>query len=114
MNQQNSHVVHFSTATVALALVFALTFGADATSAQRTIKSDGELTKESREQGFQVISAGFDVRTRKLDRDALATIVARFSQLLEDLPELVEIEINPLTVGPSGAVAVDARARLSR
>jgi acetyl-CoA synthetase (ADP-forming) len=49
-----------------------------------------------------------------VDRDALATIVARFSQLLEDLPELAEIEINPLTVGPSGAVAVDARARLSR
>ena len=40
--------------------------------------------------------------------------VGRFSQLLVDLPELGEIEINPLTVGPDGAVAVDARARLSR
>jgi len=49
-----------------------------------------------------------------VDRDALAAIVGRFSQLLVDLPELTEIEINPLTVGPSGAVAVDARARLSR
>ncbi len=49
-----------------------------------------------------------------VDRDALAAIVGRFSQLLVDLPELAEIEINPLTVGPSGAVAVDARARLSR
>jgi acyl-CoA synthetase (NDP forming) len=49
-----------------------------------------------------------------VDRDALAAIVARFSQLLVDLPELAEIEINPLTVGPDGAVAVDARARLSR
>ena len=49
-----------------------------------------------------------------VDRDALAAIVGRFSQLLVDLPELVEIEVNPLTVGPSGAVAVDARARLSR
>jgi acetyltransferase len=49
-----------------------------------------------------------------VDREALATIVGRFSQLLVDLPELAEIEINPLTVGPDGAVAVDARARLSR
>ena len=49
-----------------------------------------------------------------VDRDVLAAIVGRFSQLLVDLPELAEIEINPLTVGPSGAVAVDARARLSR
>ena len=49
-----------------------------------------------------------------VDREMLAAIVGRFSQLLVDLPELAEIEINPLTVGPSGAVAVDARARLSR
>ena len=49
-----------------------------------------------------------------VDRDSLTAIVARFSQLLVDLPELAEIEINPLTVGPDGAVAVDARARLSR
>jgi acetate---CoA ligase (ADP-forming) len=49
-----------------------------------------------------------------VDREALAALVSRFSQLSVDLPELAEIEINPLTVGPSGAVAVDARARLSR
>jgi acetyltransferase len=47
-----------------------------------------------------------------VDRDALAAVVARFSQVLMYLPELAEIEINPLTVGPTGAVAVDARARL--
>jgi acetyltransferase len=49
-----------------------------------------------------------------VDREALATIVGRFSRLLVDLPELAEIEINPLTVGPAGAVAVDARARLDQ
>ncbi len=47
MNQQNSLAVHFSTATVALALVFALSFGAVATSAQRTTRSGRELTKEA-------------------------------------------------------------------
>ncbi len=49
-----------------------------------------------------------------VDRHALAGIIGRFSQLLTDLPELAEIEINPLMVGPDGAIAVDARARLDR
>ena len=47
-----------------------------------------------------------------VDRDALAAVVGRFSQLLVDLPEIREIEINPLTVGPDGVMAVDARAGL--
>jgi acetyl-CoA synthetase (ADP-forming) len=47
-----------------------------------------------------------------VDREALAVLVSRFSQLLVDLPEIREIEINPLTVGPGAALAVDARARL--
>lgn len=47
MNQQNSSVLHFSSATVALALVFALSFGAVATSAKRIIRSGGDLTKEA-------------------------------------------------------------------
>jgi acetyl coenzyme A synthetase (ADP forming)-like protein len=47
-----------------------------------------------------------------LDRPALAGIISRFSHLLVDLPELAEIEINPLMTSPDGAIAVDARARL--
>jgi len=47
-----------------------------------------------------------------LDRPALAGIISRFSHLLVDLPELTEIEINPLMTSPDGAVAVDVRARL--
>ena len=47
-----------------------------------------------------------------VDREAVAAVVARFSHILTDLPDVAEIEINPLTVGPTGAVAVDARARL--
>ena len=47
-----------------------------------------------------------------MDRPGLAGIISRFSQLLVDLPELREIEINPLMAEPDGAVAVDARARL--
>jgi acetyltransferase len=49
-----------------------------------------------------------------VNREALAGIIRRFGQLLVDLPELGEIEVNPLIAGPGGAVAVDARARLGR
>jgi acetyl coenzyme A synthetase (ADP forming)-like protein len=47
-----------------------------------------------------------------VDRVALAGIISRFAQLLVDLPELAEVEVNPLIAGPGGTVAVDARARL--
>jgi len=47
-----------------------------------------------------------------LGRPALAGIISRFSHLLVDLPELAEIEINPLMTSPDGAIAMDARARL--
>jgi acetate---CoA ligase (ADP-forming) len=51
---------------------------------------------------------------RPVDRAALADTIARFARIGVDLPELAEIEINPLMAGPDGAVAVDARARLDR
>jgi acetyltransferase len=47
-----------------------------------------------------------------VDRAALAAAVAGLSRLGADLPELAEVEINPLMAGPDGAVAIDARARL--
>jgi acyl-CoA synthetase (NDP forming) len=43
-----------------------------------------------------------------VDVDAAARVVAAVSRLLAEDPELVECEINPLRVGPEGAVAVDA------
>jgi acetyltransferase len=49
-----------------------------------------------------------------IDFKALAEILLRFSQLAEDLPEIAEIEINPLMVFPQAVEfsAVDARVRL--
>ena len=49
-----------------------------------------------------------------VDFDALAEILQRFSQLAEELPEIAEIEINPLLVFPQAGEfrAVDARVRL--
>jgi acetyltransferase len=49
-----------------------------------------------------------------VDLTALSRAVAALSRLGADVPELAEIEINPLVASPGGVVAVDARARLDR
>jgi acetyl coenzyme A synthetase (ADP forming)-like protein len=50
-----------------------------------------------------------------VDFEALAEMLQRFSQLVEDLPQLAEIEINPFLVFPRGEDfrAVDVRVRLA-
>ena len=48
------------------------------------------------------------------DTAALADLLARLSRLGEDLPEVAELDLNPVLAGPDGCVAVDARIRLSR
>ncbi|MBI5257241.1 MAG: bifunctional acetate--CoA ligase family protein/GNAT family N-acetyltransferase [Burkholderiales bacterium] len=47
------------------------------------------------------------------DLDALYGVLVAVSQLLADVPQLAELDINPLLVDESGAVALDARIRLS-
>jgi acetyltransferase len=48
------------------------------------------------------------------DRKAAEDVVMRLGQLAEDLPQIAEIEVNPLRVMPGrgGAVAVDVRLKL--
>jgi acetyltransferase len=48
-----------------------------------------------------------------VDMSSLAKAVSSFSHLLVDVPELLEVEVNPLVAGPGGVLAVDARARLA-
>lgn len=48
------------------------------------------------------------------DREAVRQAIIRLAQLAGDLPEIAEIEINPLRALAGGAVALDACARLSR
>lgn len=43
-----------------------------------------------------------------VDIDAAASVVAAVSRLIAEHPEIAECEINPLRVGPDGALAVDA------
>ncbi len=46
------------------------------------------------------------------DRDAVVDALLAVSRLLAELPEVAELDINPLLVHPLGAVALDARVRL--
>jgi len=43
--------------------------------------------------------------------EALVDLLLRLSQLAEDLPEISELDCNPVIAGPNGAIAVDARLR---
>ncbi len=49
------------------------------------------------------------------DRAALVGVIQRVSALVEALPELRELDLNPVKVLPPGrgAIAVDARIRLA-
>ena len=44
-----------------------------------------------------------------VDRDALASVIERVSQLVTDFPEISEVDLNPVFATPSGATAVDVR-----
>jgi acyl-CoA synthetase (NDP forming) len=48
-----------------------------------------------------------------LDTAALEEILLRLSQLVDDVPELAEVELNPLVTRPEGATVVDCRMRLA-
>jgi acetyl coenzyme A synthetase (ADP forming)-like protein len=54
--------------------------------------------------------------SRGVDRGALVDVLLRVSRMVEDFPEIVELDINPLAaLGPGrGAIAVDARVRFQR
>lgn len=48
-----------------------------------------------------------------LDREALVEILVGVGKLAAAVPELVELDLNPVFVGPSGALAADARCVLA-
>ena len=51
-----------------------------------------------------------------LDKDAIVDTILRIAQLVQDFPEIVELDINPLMVYPQdqGAIAIDMRLVLSK
>ena len=48
------------------------------------------------------------------DADALTDVLHRLSELADDLPELAELDLNPVLGLPDRAVVVDARIRIAR
>ena len=44
-----------------------------------------------------------------VDLEALGEVLSRVARLAEDFPEVVELSLNPVVVGPDGAMALDAR-----
>jgi acyl-CoA synthetase (NDP forming) len=48
------------------------------------------------------------------DTAALEDLVHRLGRLAEDVPEVAELDLNPVIAAPEGCVAVDARVRLAR
>jgi acetyl coenzyme A synthetase (ADP forming)-like protein len=48
------------------------------------------------------------------DRRAVADVLLRIARLADDLPDVAELDLNPVIAGPEGCVVVDARARIAR
>lgn len=51
--------------------------------------------------------------SRRADVAALEDVITRLGRLAEAHPEVVELDCNPLLVGPKGAAVVDARVRVA-
>jgi acetyltransferase len=49
---------------------------------------------------------------RPVDRDVLAALLVRFSELVAEQPRIAEIDINPLLASPERVIALDARVVL--
>jgi acetate---CoA ligase (ADP-forming) len=63
--------------------------------------SDQEaLAYAGRDQGQR--SAGWRARPAPVDKEAIVDALLRIGQLVQDFPEIVELDINPLIVYPQG------------
>ena len=47
------------------------------------------------------------------DMEAILSTLMQISQLVSDIPEVIELDINPLLADPSGVIALDARMRVA-
>jgi hypothetical protein len=44
---------------------------------------------------------------------SVTELLLRVGRLVDDVPELAELDLNPVIAGPEGCVAVDARIRVA-
>ena len=52
-------------------------------------------------------------RSPALDRHAVIDTIVRIGRLADELPEIAELDLNPLIVGVDGCLVVDARIRVA-
>ncbi|MEU8003633.1 GNAT family N-acetyltransferase [Catellatospora sp. NPDC049111] len=48
-----------------------------------------------------------------VDTGSVEDLIARIGRLAQDLPEIAELDLNPVLAGPDGVLAVDAKMRLA-
>lgn len=72
------------------------------------VTKDEALEMMSEVKGYPLLT-GFRGSAPK-DINAVAEVLVTLSKIMDENPELKELEINPLMAGVSGAVAVDAKA----
>jgi len=53
------------------------------------------------------------LRRPAVDRAAILDVIVRVGRLAEALPEVTELDLNPVILGPTGCVVVDARIRVA-
>jgi hypothetical protein len=49
----------------------------------------------------------------RVDSTALEAVVVRLGQLAEDVPQIADVDLNPVLVGPDGVALVDVKVRLA-
>lgn len=49
-----------------------------------------------------------------VDREAVVEVILRVSDMISELPEITELDLNPLFAGPDGVMSVDARIAIAR
>ncbi|MBA3406818.1 MAG: acetate--CoA ligase family protein [Solirubrobacterales bacterium] len=65
-------------------------------------------------EGIRTAEVLHGVRGRPgVDRQALADMIQRVSELVSDFPEITEVDLNPVLAQEDGAIAVDARLVVS-
>ena len=73
----------------------------------------GEYRQFTGERTAGRLVAGFR-GTPAADVEALVDLLDRLGRLADDVPELTELDVNPVLAGPDGCVVVDARARVAK
>ncbi len=71
------------------------------------------LTDADADDLIRSIRAARVLLEHEVDLAALRDVLLRASRLADDLPQVAELDLNPVIVGPDGAAAVDARIRVT-